>query len=636
MLLSCAMAAGQSLDPYLNGVAFAENCFCYTLTNDQPTQAGSVWNKTQIDLRQSFDFKFNVNLGSKDGTGADGIAFVLQNISLSIGTTGEGMGFGGVVPSIGIPIDTWQNGNQNDPSYDHISINRDGDVNHTSANNLAGPVSAIDGIDNIEDGQFHVLRVTWNATTQKLTAQIDGVERVAATIDMVGQVFGNNPMVYWGFTAATGGSSNRQRFCTSLNAGFGLDANQLTCFPATIAFRDKSLSFGSIVKWYWDFGDGTIDSVQSPAPHTYAAPGIYRVKLNILGNNGCVSDTFVTNLTIGSKPTAAFEPPPPPYCNESVVPFKDLSQVQYGTIDTWEWQLDNNPVAVQPKPDFGSGLTYGAHTVKLQVRTKEGCVSDPVTQSITMNPSPVIDMAVGDTCFRTPAQFASNNLTPQIPIRQWYWQTGDGARDSSATTAYLYKKGGVYNVQVFAQAENGCYSDTLKMPINIFETKAFAGNDTAVIMDHPLPLHGSGGVLYQWSPATGLSDPNIADPVAMIRSATYYVLKAYTPMGCATTDTIKIEAYKGPAIYVPNVFSPNGDNNNDRFRVKAVGISDFSYLRIYNRYGQLVFNSTSMKDGWDGTFHGQAQPVGTYVWMVQGKDIAGQLHVQRGTVNLIR
>lgn len=636
ILLLSTMAAGQSLDPYMNGAARAESCFCYTLTNDAPTQAGSVWNKTEIDLRQSFDYKFNVNLGSKDADGADGIAFVLQNISLSIGTTGEGMGFSGVTPSIGIPIDTWQNGNQNDPSYDHISINRDGDVNHGSANNLAGPVTAVATNDNIEDGQDHVLRVIWNATTKRLSAQIDGVERVATTIDLVADVFGNDPMVYWGFTAATGGSSNRQRFCTSLNAGFSLDANQMTCFPAAIEFRDRSLSFGSIVKWYWDFGDGTIDSVQAPAPHNYAAPGIYKVKLNILGNNGCISDTFTTNLTIGSKPSAAFDPPPPPYCNESVVPFKDVSQVQYGTINTWEWQLDNNPVSIQSKPEFGQALTYGTHTVKLLVRTKEGCVSDPVSKSITMNPSPVIDMTVKDTCFRTPAQFASTNLTSQVPVRQWYWLPGDGTRDSTANVAHTYKQGGVYNVQVFAQAANGCYSDTLEQAINIYETKAFAGNDTVVVMDHPLPLHGTGGVLYQWSPPAGLNDANIADPVAMIRASTYYVLTAYTPMGCATTDTIKIEAYKGPAIYVPNAFSPNGDNNNDRFRVKAVGITEFSYLRIYNRYGQLVYNTNNMKEGWDGTLNGQAQPVGAYVWMLQGKDFTGQVHVQRGTVNLIR
>src|SRR5689334_16081277 len=215
LLFFVKTAVGQTY--HTNGSAYSENCNCYTLTDAVATQSGSVWNKIKINLNQSFDYKFNVNLGSKDADGADGMVFVLQNISVNIGTTGEGLGFSGVKPSIGVLIDTWQNANQNDPAYDHISINRDGDVNHSSANNLAGPVRALSNSDNIEDGQFHVLRIIWDATTKNLSAQVDGVDRVQTTIDLVGQVFNNDPEVFWGFTAATGGSTNHQRFCTSLN-----------------------------------------------------------------------------------------------------------------------------------------------------------------------------------------------------------------------------------------------------------------------------------------------------------------------------------------------------------------------------------------------------------------------------------
>ncbi len=184
--------------------------------------------------------------------------------------------------------------------------------------------------------------------------------------------------------------------------------------------------------------------------------------------------------------------------------------------------------------------------------------------------------------------------------------------------------------------DNGCHSEPVEKPIMIYETHAFAGNDTVVTDNHPLPLNGSGGVLYSWSPPEGLSDPAIANPIALIKTSTSYVLTAYTPMGCATTDTIKIKVFKGPAIYIPNVFSPNGDNRNDRFRMTAVGITNIYYFRIFNRYGQLVYNSTNPKDGWDGTINGQPQPTGTYVWMVSGKDFAGQLHEQKGAFMLVR
>ncbi|WP_315819930.1 lectin-like domain-containing protein [Paraflavitalea speifideaquila] len=636
LLLASVSLPAQTNDNYFpNGSAFRENCNCYTLTNEQSTQSGSVWNKIKIDLTQSFDYKFNINLGNRDADGADGMVFVLQNISLSIGSTGEGMGFGGVTPSIGIPIDTWQNGNQNDPAFDHISINRDGDVNHTSSNNLAGPVTALAGKDNIEDGQWHTLRISWNAVTKSISAQIDGVERVQATIDLVAQVFNNNPIVYWGFTAGTGGSYNRQRFCTSLNPGFSLAPNQLTCFPASIQFHDNSLSFGTILNWYWDFGDGTKADVQTPPPHVYPSPGIYQVKLNIFGNDGCLSDTFKTTVVVGSKPVANFGPPLPPYCNEAVVPFTDSSKVQFGSINTWEWQIDGQPV-VKTSPGYEQAFTYGPHTMSLLVKTKEGCVSDPITRTLTMSPAPVVDMRFSDTCFRTPVLFTSSNLTPTIPVKQWYWLPGDGSRDSSISIEHVYTKGGQYTVKLYAVAENGCYADTVEKPIRIYETHAFAGNDTVVTDNHPLPLHGSGGELYNWSPPDGLSDPDIANPIAFIKSSMSYVLTAYTPMGCETKDTIRIKVFKGPAIYVPNVFSPNGDQRNDRFRMTAVGISDIYFFRIFNRYGQLVYNSNNSKEGWDGTIKGQPQATGTYVWMVKGKDFTGQLHEQKGTFMLVR
>jgi gliding motility-associated-like protein len=631
------LIAQAGSDPYFpNGSAFKESCNCYTLTTAQTNQSGSVWNKIMINLNQSFDFKFNINLGSSDA-GADGMVFGLQNINYNIGSTGEGLGFAGVKPSVGILIDTYQNGNQNDPSYDHISINRDGDVNHSSANNLAGPVSALDNSTNIEDGQWHVLRVTWDAATKKLSAQVDGVDRVSTTIDLVANVFSNDPMVYWGFTAATGGAYNLQKFCTSLNPGFSLAKDQLTCFPTPIQFKDSSASFGTILKWYWDFGDGKIDSVQVPDPHVYPAPGVYQVKLNIFGNNGCLSDTFKQRIIVGSKPVAAFSVDPTPVCEGDVAVFKDASTVEYGSITNWEWNVDNGQyVASNATNAFQRAFPLGPHTVALQVKTKEGCVSDPVSHPVPVSTPPSVALTVSDACFKEPVPFTGSSLNAGVNIRQWYWLPGDGTKDSTVSIDHIFNKGGDFTVRLYAQADNGCMSDTVQKTIHIYETHAFAGNDTVVADNYPFPMNGSGGPLYEWSPPDGLSNAHIANPVATIPKGISYVLTAYTPIGCATKDTINIKVFKGPAIYVPNSFSPNGDNRNDRFRVTAVGITEFSFLRIYNRYGQLVYNSSNPKEGWDGTINGKPQPSGVYVWMTRGKDFLGQLHEHKGAFTLVR
>src|SRR6185503_2220576 len=186
----------------LNGSATQNSCNCYTLTPQAFTQSGSVWNSNKINLNNSFDFNFNVFLGCQDANGADGIVFILQPLSTSIGTSGGGMGFSGISPSVGISLDTWQNIEFNDPSYDHISIQANGNVTHGS--DLAGPIQASGASDNIEDCVEHTFRISWDASSKWLKAYFDGSLRVQAQVDLVNTIFSGDPNVYWGFTGATG------------------------------------------------------------------------------------------------------------------------------------------------------------------------------------------------------------------------------------------------------------------------------------------------------------------------------------------------------------------------------------------------------------------------------------------------
>ena len=204
LIISATVSHSQSNTYILNGSAQQNSCNCYTLTEDVVWQGGSVWNSRKINLNQSFDFWFNVYLGCKDDTGADGIVFMLQPLSTSIGTSGEGMGFAGVTPSIGIALDTYFNPNQNDPAYDHISIQANGNPNHSA--DLVSPVQASVTSSNIEDCQWHTLRIKRNAVTKTIEVYFDGTLRLTTQIDLIVNIFNNNPEVYWGFSGATGGS----------------------------------------------------------------------------------------------------------------------------------------------------------------------------------------------------------------------------------------------------------------------------------------------------------------------------------------------------------------------------------------------------------------------------------------------
>jgi gliding motility-associated-like protein len=192
-------------------------------------------------------------------------------------------------------------------------------------------------------------------------------------------------------------------------------------------------------------------------------------------------------------------------------------------------------------------------------------------------------------------------------------------------------------------------TDTLGCPKPVFDTiqvivippvRAFAGNDTAVVVGQPLRLNGMGATLYQWTPPAFLNNTNISNPVAIFNNAVErfsYSMKATTPEGCYGYDTINIRIFKtAPDIFVPSAFSPDANSLNDIFRPITVGISQFDYFRVFNRWGNLLFSSKSTTDGWDGYYKGLSQPADTYVWMVSGTDFTGKKVIKRGTVQLIR
>ncbi len=171
--------------------------------------------------------------------------------------------------------------------------------------------------------------------------------------------------------------------------------------------------------------------------------------------------------------------------------------------------------------------------------------------------------------------------------------------------------------------------------------KVFAGNDTSVIKNQSLQLHAidvnnSGFDSYLWSPAAGLDNSSSQNPIADISSDVTYTVTASTPDGCAGQGSISIKVFSVSDIFVPSAFTPNGDGHNDLLKAIPIGIRQFKYFSVYNRWGQKIFSTVNQSTGWDGTINGQLQDTGTYVWMAGGIDFKGNVIERRGTVILIR
>ncbi len=209
---------GSALPPSAGGVI--------DVTGPTNNQVGAAWMDTPVDLANSFDISMVVNLGDRDSNGADGLSIVFQNApsgTNALGDLNDGgrwIGMHGIYPALAVEIDTWyntENGNEfNDQPEDHVGINLLYNAGSLLNHAAAGPVQALAGSGNIEDGADHLVRLLWNSATTTLTVYVDGVQRLSYSNNIVASLFGGTSAVWFGVTGSTGGAYNLQQFKAQL------------------------------------------------------------------------------------------------------------------------------------------------------------------------------------------------------------------------------------------------------------------------------------------------------------------------------------------------------------------------------------------------------------------------------------
>jgi hypothetical protein len=229
----------------LNGVTVNLGGGTYQLTQAVNDEFGAMWYKLQHNLNNPFNVQGQVNFGTDPG-GADGIVFVMQNNCLSAGSAGGGLGYSGMPgQSIGVEFDTYQNigagsgvEQNNDPTYDHIAFEKNGDVVHSTVgspnpDDLFGPVQIDPVLTNLKTGLWYNFQIHYDPATKLLTVHFNNSLRVSVVYDLQANVFTASPWVYWGFTSSTGGHNNIQQI-------------QLDTTYTTHLLQDTTICTGSI------------------------------------------------------------------------------------------------------------------------------------------------------------------------------------------------------------------------------------------------------------------------------------------------------------------------------------------------------------------------------------------------------
>lgn len=216
-------------------------------------------------------------------------------------------------------------------------------------------------------------------------------------------------------------------------------------------------------------------------------------------------------------------------------------------------------------------------------------------------------------------------LNAGLPSSSYLWQ------DGSSASSFLANKPGVYWVLV--TDINGC-KKTDSININISDLYLSILHDTTIAENNSVSLFPLTNGTVNWQYSNSLSCQACQNTVATPTATTTFYLTSEKD-GCRLDDYVKVTITKEDYFYLPNAFTPNNDGINDAFKPTTNGITDYK-MEVYNRWGQLVFQTSNLSEGWNGKFHKTAQPGGAYIFIVKYKNGKGKVYTRKGSFLLIR
>jgi gliding motility-associated-like protein len=419
--------------------------------------------------------------------------------------------------------------------------------------------------------------------------------------------------------------SGQQALCQGNSATYNLSA-----YPPQNAFADPAEQWQQNIN-----GTGWVDLpnqtkttlsiVKEFAPAN--TPGTFEFRMAFAGaaninSPDCRTYTPPVTITVHPLVAAIISPASQSECQGDVLTLTASGGTSYSWSGPNMHPTNQNPLIIRDVTAANAGI----YTVIAS--SQYGCTSAPATTKVIVFPKVRAAVHGGGTiCIGSSLTLSASGGVSYL------WSPGNSLSDStsakpvaSPTDTTIYK--------VIITDANGC-RDSANVTVNVLKKAVVsAGPDKVIFEGQSVKLSATAkyiSVVY-WTPATGLSDPNILNPIASPISDITYTLHASSANGCSTdTSSVFIRVYKH--ITIPNTFSPNNDGINDFWAIDALITYPESIMLVYNRYGQQLFKSVGYSKPWDGKFNGKPLPSGTYYYVLDLKNNTPKI---AGSVTIIR
>jgi gliding motility-associated-like protein len=341
---------------------------------------------------------------------------------------------------------------------------------------------------------------------------------------------------------------------------------------------------------------------------------------------GC-RDTLFANL-IDTLTVTAYAGKDTFTCNGNPVPIG--ANAKPGLVYQWSPATGlSNPNVANPVASPTTTTTY----VLRVTHDGGGCLS---TDTVTVRASTVDNTldVIGKTSYCTDS--GDSTILRVNPATRIQWYRNGVMIPGATNTFYRVYQSGTYSAMLY-NAE-GCGVPTMEQVVNIERPRAGITYPVQyALVNSPITLQARQfGISILWKPATSLDNPAVYNPVFKGPEDQLYTIRIETAAGCVTVDTQYVKTIDKILIYVPTAFTPNNDGKNDYLHPILMGIKDLRYFRIYNRWGQLIYESKKELPGWDGKINGVIQSTQVVVWLLEGVGLDGKIYRRKGTTALIR
>lgn len=415
-----------------------------------------------------------------------------------------------------------------------------------------------------------------------------------------------------------------------------------TCNELTVDFNILPAPYSGFTLYFGD-GDSAIDG-RTTYRHFYDGPGTYTPMLKLTDITGCeVSLTGHAPVrVIGAEPVFGMDQKD--FCDSGSVSFTNYT-LGNDPVTSYHWNFGDglSSADMQPAHDFTSP---GLYPITLAVQTQSGC-ADLFRDTVLIYRSPVISAINSrDTvCINSPVDFSGNLAVPDTNAVEYRWSFGDGESSAIQTPVKTFRSTGSFVVHLDTRIPYGC-SSSISRPVHVVPLPVVNPMSEQVIpvgSSVALPATYAGDVIqYSWTPDKNLSCNDCPVPIASPRENTAYKVTATDAYGCAGTGEVTVMVIcNDKNFFIPNTFSPNNDGANDYFFPRGSGIRGIQSLRIFNRWGEIVFErknfpANSAASGWDGTFKGKPAISDVYIYTIEVICENAQVIPFQGNIMLLR